>query len=184
MNELRFIKYQSLQIKSSFKLEKLPPTEGAAKEHSLRSYWQLQSWLGNKKNPLNWGWKPYMVGISPKYTDEKLIPDELLKKICCGCSKGCGSMQCGCRKHGLQCTNLCTNCDCDNCSNFEKIVASDLSDAEDIESEGQATDFSTVRVHNTEEIEELVSGLQSDEEDESEIEAEPELEPPKKKQKL
>lgn len=30
-------------------------------------------------------------------------------------------MRCGCRKHGLECTNLCTNCDGTQCSNFEKI---------------------------------------------------------------
>lgn len=182
LNELRYLNYQSLQVKSTFKLEKLPPTEGAAKQHSFRTYCQLQSWLGNKKNAVSWGWKHNINGIVPTYTEEKLIPDELLKKVCCSCAKGCGTLQCGCRKHGLQCTNLCTKCDCESCSNFEQIAAED---SEEVESEETTRDDSSDCRENFNEFEESVGFYQSDEEEQlSGTDDEPELEPPNKKQKL
>ncbi|GBM09480.1 hypothetical protein AVEN_141399-1 [Araneus ventricosus] len=48
-------------IKSSFNkssnMASLPPTEAAAHQHSLRVYYQIQHWLGNKKRPEDWGWE-------------------------------------------------------------------------------------------------------------------------------
>ncbi|CAG4986766.1 unnamed protein product [Parnassius apollo] len=29
----------------------------------------------------------------------ELIPEKLLKTICCSCETGCNSLKCGCRKH-------------------------------------------------------------------------------------
>lgn len=121
MNELRFDLYQTALIKSTFKLEKLPPTIGAAKQHILRAYHQLHTWLGNKKDSTDWGWKINKEGtLIPNYTDEQLIPDSLLETIFCGCTKGCNNTRCSCRKHGLKCTNLCKTCsETDVCSNIE-----------------------------------------------------------------
>lgn len=81
LNELRFKLYESSVIQSSFKLEKLPPTDGAADQHCFRSYLQLQTWLGNKKNVTDWGWKTDAnQSVTPIYTNNTLIPEELLKK--------------------------------------------------------------------------------------------------------
>lgn len=52
LNELRFEHYQLAANKSTFKLEKLPPTEGAAAQHSYRVYHQIQTWLGYFENEL------------------------------------------------------------------------------------------------------------------------------------
>uniref|UniRef100_A0A1B6I9D2 Tesmin/TSO1-like CXC domain-containing protein n=1 Tax=Homalodisca liturata TaxID=320908 RepID=A0A1B6I9D2_9HEMI len=49
-------------------------------------------------------------GCAGKVTTEKLIPDNLLKAIFCSCEKGCLYAKCSCRKHGLRCTDLCSNC--------------------------------------------------------------------------
>lgn len=73
-------------------------------------------------------------GIIPNLTDDDLIPETLLKTICCGCETGCESKRCSCRKHGLKCTNLCTNCHgSDQCSNIEVFVSDDLNESEDFE---------------------------------------------------
>lgn len=67
----------------------------------------------------------------PKFTDEVLIPADLLQTISCKCAKGCDSKRCGCRKLGLKCTNLCSNCqESENCTNSE-----DKGPVEDILSE-------------------------------------------------
>ena len=77
----------SLVIKvTGFKLEKLLPTEGAAKEHSFRAYLPIQKSLSAQKYPVEWGWKRTADNnLTPKFTSDKLIPDDLLKKICCSC---------------------------------------------------------------------------------------------------
>lgn len=121
LNELRFRIYQLAKIKSSFVLANLPPTEGAAEQHCYRAYYQLQTWLGNELTATDWGWKQHDRGIMPKFTKKELIPEILLKTICCSCETGCNSLKCGCRKHGLKCTNLCSNCHgSEKCSNVEK----------------------------------------------------------------
>lgn len=39
----------------------LPPSEAAAKEHSFRVYYQVQTSLGNKKSPMNGDSKKQMT---------------------------------------------------------------------------------------------------------------------------
>lgn len=136
LNDLRFQRYEILTAKSTFKLEKLPPTVGAATQHCFRVYHQLQMWFGNTLNATMWGWKESLVNNStmlmPRYTSDTMIPDELLKKIFCTCKGNCSTNRCGCRKHGLSCTALCTNCqDTGNCSNIDE-VEEDCSDSEEI----------------------------------------------------
>uniref|UniRef100_A0A8D8XT43 Uncharacterized protein n=1 Tax=Cacopsylla melanoneura TaxID=428564 RepID=A0A8D8XT43_9HEMI len=36
-------------------ISSLPPTEGAARQHSYRTYHQVQQWLGNNLPPQDWG---------------------------------------------------------------------------------------------------------------------------------
>lgn len=133
LNELRFEMYQTATVKTSFNLEKLPPTEGAAEQHCYRAYFQTQTWLGNKLTATDWGWKHHLTGIMPKLTEKELIPESLLKTICCSCETGCDSKRCGCRKHGVKCSILCSNCHgSENCSNAEKQPLEEISDSEEI----------------------------------------------------
>lgn len=133
LNQLRFRKYQLAKIKSSFILANLPPTEGAAEQHCYRAYYQLQTWLGNDLTATDWGWKQHERGIMPKFTEKELIPEILLKTICCSCETGCNNLKCGCRKHGLKCTNLCSNCHgSETCSNVEKKIYEEVNDSEEI----------------------------------------------------
>lgn len=135
LDDLRFQRYKLLTAKSTFQLEKLPPTVGAATQHSYRSYCQLQKWLGNEITASKWGWKEVIIDNSkmlvPRFTDISLIPEDLLKKISCHCTTNCSTNRCGCRKHGLKCTVLCTKCEhTEKCSNTETISEDD-SDSED-----------------------------------------------------
>lgn len=142
LNQLRFELYQQATNKSTFKLEKLPPTEEAAAQHSYRVYYQLQTWLGNfdndqdNKKAKDWGWNENVGRLVPKYISDSsdLIPGKLLKSVSCTCESGCNNQRCGCRKHGLKCTNLCNTCT-ENCSNRDREVFVDLSDSEDIDEE-------------------------------------------------
>lgn len=135
LNELRFENYRAATGKSSFKLEKLPPTKDAAIQHCYRAYFQLQSWLGNELLVTDWGWKPYMDRIMPTFTEKDLIPESLLKTIHCSCEKGCDDRRCSCRKHGLKCTNLCTNChSSESCSNVDEQFIEGIN-SEEIEEE-------------------------------------------------
>ena len=69
----------------------------------------------------------------PKFTEKQLIPEILLKTICCSCETGCNSLKCGCRKHGLKCTNLCLNCHgSEKCSNVEEITYEEVDDSDEI----------------------------------------------------
>ena len=55
LHEGRFFNFQKSALNGSLKLENLPPTEGATKQHAYRSNLQLQQWLGYKKDPTVWG---------------------------------------------------------------------------------------------------------------------------------
>jgi len=46
-----------LALKSQFSLTSLPPTSGAARQHLLKVYLQVQRWLGIKHEPTDYRWK-------------------------------------------------------------------------------------------------------------------------------
>ncbi|GBM62384.1 hypothetical protein AVEN_135997-1 [Araneus ventricosus] len=58
LNHLRYTLLTQSATKARFTLALLPPTVDAARFHALRSYLQIQKWLGHEKNPLEWGWVP------------------------------------------------------------------------------------------------------------------------------
>ena len=153
LNELKFEIYQTATAKSSFNLEKLPPTEESAKQHCYRVYLQLQSWLGNQLTATDWGWQHHLNGLMPRFTEHELIPESLLKSICCSCETGCNN-RCGCRKHGVKCSNLCSNCHgIENCSNSEIQQLEEYSDSDDIYNED--TDVHIIENQDLDEVKEL-----------------------------
>lgn len=179
LNKLRFHNYQAATIKSSFKLEKLPPTEDAAKQHCYRAYFQLQTWLGNTLDATDWGWKKHQLGVMPKVCEQDLVPEVLLKTIFCKCETGCISKKCSCRKHGLKCTNLCTNCHhAENCCNIEKQIFDSISDSEDVIDEEPYIPGRNIR------IEEEDDGVNDDPTDSESVVESDDDEVPAKKQKF
>ena len=73
--------------------ESLPPTDGAAAQHSLWAYLQLQDWLVLKsmsQNPKEYGWYLTSGGAyEPIQTLDAIAPRNLIKSISCNCAGDC-----------------------------------------------------------------------------------------------
>lgn len=107
-------------INTQLQLASLPPTSAAAKEHSMRVFHQVQNWLGNDLAASEWGWRLVNGQPHPILTQKAPAPDALLKLIFCNCTTGC-ARACGCRKAGIQCSQLCIQCCGGGCTNSEKV---------------------------------------------------------------
>lgn len=99
LNQYRYTIYEEAVKKNAADLCLLCPTEGAARQHSYRVYAHVQEWLGNKLPITEWGWKKVAGVFIPVGTTDPPAPDDLLKKLFCGCKRGCKT-GCGCRKLG------------------------------------------------------------------------------------
>lgn len=116
LNELRYQKFARSITKSKINLANLPPTKSAAQQHALRVYHQVQMWLGNSLDPKEYGWMEENRILKPVMMTIKAAPENVLNMIYCRCKTNCGS-KCGCRKSGLNCTDICENCKGQSCSN-------------------------------------------------------------------
>ncbi|GBM96978.1 hypothetical protein AVEN_184918-1 [Araneus ventricosus] len=65
-DELRYHSFVKAAAKTKFNLARLPPTTDGAQLHVMRRYYQVQTWLGNEKDPLKWGWMRTSSGLFPK----------------------------------------------------------------------------------------------------------------------
>jgi len=65
LDTLRYELFAKTLMKKGFNLASLPPTQAAARHHSLRTYHQIQLWIENEKNPLHWSWKSSKYGLLP-----------------------------------------------------------------------------------------------------------------------
>lgn len=119
LNKLRYKYYINSALKTTANMASLPPTEDAARLHSLRVYHQVQQWLGHEKLPEEWGWKRNKSGLTPITTLQPPAPEIVLKQISCKCKKYCRG-NCGCKKAGLYCSLFCLNCD-NHCENINVL---------------------------------------------------------------
>lgn len=124
LNEHRFKYFKKSTSRSSVRLEHLPPTERAAKQHAFRIFLQLHKWLGNEYDITQWGWKLVDTLPIPIYTQDLLIPEKIIKKISCCCATSCKAKACICRKKFLKCTSVCKHCDCNECENLKLLLKS------------------------------------------------------------
>ncbi|GBM41879.1 hypothetical protein AVEN_262726-1, partial [Araneus ventricosus] len=120
LDELRYHSFVKAAAKTKFKLARLPPTTDAAQLHAMRSYHQVQAWLGNEKDPLKWGWMHTPSGLFPKKSEKDPAPESLLQCISCTCKKGTNA--CGRRKAGLHCSLLCKHCIGQSCENPMPVI--------------------------------------------------------------
>ena len=103
---------------------KLPPSNGASKQHCMRVYFQCLVWKTLSHEPIDpssCGWKIDSDIYTPITTVEECAPTDLLQFIRCGCKAGCTSNMCSCKKHGLRCVPACKHC-CGDCENHEVII--------------------------------------------------------------
>ncbi|KAG1706167.1 Carcinine transporter [Nymphon striatum] len=91
LDKQRYLSYNKSIRRSSlttaFKLESLPPTSRAAYFHLLRTYLQVQQWIGNTPDATKWGWYLQDDTLKPVETDQPAAPDTLLKMVACSCDK-------------------------------------------------------------------------------------------------
>ena len=108
--ELRFNRFNKQAKVGVIRPETLPPTSGAALQHSLRSYLQVQDWMQLRTMSLpvlEYGWKIEAGRHEPVTTSDPIAPENLIKLICCNCTGECDNMRCSCRKNGLACVAAC-----------------------------------------------------------------------------
>lgn len=129
------------------KLEALPPTDEAFQENLKRAHLQAAIWRNSLKsdpsnvNVLDFGWahdeaSKCLVPVAVPH-GVKLVPDNILKIIRCGCcsESACKNFHCSCNKSGLPCS---TFCECEggiNCCNPRKsktaTTESEINDVDD-----------------------------------------------------
>lgn len=135
LNDLRFSKFHNITarqtLNKNFELATLPPTTDGAAQHSLRVYHQIQEWLGNSLSPISWGWKKQGEVLTPVTAEKAIAPEFILKMIFCNCKTDCGKL-CSCRKSGLNCSNLCGQCQGNSCSNVFQVTEDDENPVEEI----------------------------------------------------
>ena len=86
-----------LPMGATFTLAAFPPTSAAARQHSLRTYLQVQQWLGRDIPTTGWGWKYHNITDIHSYRFTR-------------CKAGCTSTLCGCRQAGMPCSAMCSKC--------------------------------------------------------------------------
>ena len=68
-------------LSTSFKLECLPPTSAALRQHSYRTYHAVQQALGRSLPVLDWGLMNQNDILMPVLTDKPAAPERLLKLV-------------------------------------------------------------------------------------------------------
>ena len=130
LDKLRYSKFITKvnTSKNVVHVQSIPPTSAAAQYHSLRTYLQVQTWIGVEIDPLQWGWCKNSSGekFEPLKTNLPAGPLRLLQNIRCNCKINCASKRCNCRKHGLKCSSGCGDCKGTSCSNAPSITEEDL----------------------------------------------------------
>ena len=120
---LSTIRYNMFSRKAAaglIKPENLPPTEGAAAQHSLRAYLQTRDWMllqSMSLNPSDYGWTVGIHGFEPVTTLDPIAPAELLRFTSCNCKGDCSNRRCSCMKNGVKCIAACGNCKGITCKN-------------------------------------------------------------------
>uniref|UniRef100_UPI00358E0096 uncharacterized protein n=1 Tax=Myxine glutinosa TaxID=7769 RepID=UPI00358E0096 len=122
LGEIRYNMFSRKAAAGVIKPETLPPTEGAAAQHSLRAYLQTRDWIllqSMSLNPSDYGWTIGVHGYEPVPTLDPTDPEELLQFTSCNCHGDCSNRRCSCKKNGVTCISACGVCNgitCRNCS--------------------------------------------------------------------
>lgn len=134
LNDLRYTRFleKVSSRTTAVQVQSLPPTEAAVHYHSLRMFYQIQTWIGTKTlDPLQYGWELKNNMLRPKTTDLEPAPARLLSKIRCGCKGSCNTKRCNCRKFNMKCTTACAECKGLSCLNTMPKIIDEDDDHED-----------------------------------------------------
>ena len=83
----RYMSFLKCISGSRVQLAGLPPSEAAAKQHSLRTYLQVQSCMGRDLSATEYGWKRSAVGLIPIESSLPTAPQQVLKLISDECKE-------------------------------------------------------------------------------------------------
>ena len=81
----------------------------------------------------DWGWTLKEDRLVPVLSDKPAAPSALLELVRCGCKGDCATRRCTCKKHGIDCSPMCTECKGVTCQNSE--VIEELESEEECEEE-------------------------------------------------
>ena len=137
LGSLRYEAYCRMSLSRCFQPERSPPSESAARMHTMRVHYQVVIWSCLDDcdiDPTCWGWKMESYRLVPIQIDGEIAPENVLKVVRCNCRGDCSSALCSCRKHGLHCVSACGKCHGADCSNIrvgtDPSVDADTSDSE------------------------------------------------------
>ena len=125
LGEMRYNMFSRKAAVGQINPQALPPTEGAAAQHSLRAYLQTRDWILLQSMPLNpsgYGWTIGVHGYELVPTLSPMAPEELLKITSCNCHGDCNDRRCSCRKNGVTCVSACGVCRGITCRNSSHDV--------------------------------------------------------------
>ena len=94
LGQTRYSMFARKAASGVIKPDTLPPTEGAAAQHSLRAYLQTRDWLllqSMSLNPSDYGWIVGVHGYEPIPALEPMAPDELLRFTSCNSTGNCST---------------------------------------------------------------------------------------------
>ena len=125
MDSLNKLRYKTFMDKirgtNAVKPENLPPTEDSARQHFLRVYHQVQTWMGCSLDPLQYGWRLDVDKLVPVFTTQPPASSRLSKYVSSGCKEdGCLKNNCSCQKYGVPCSLSCSKCNGVTCGNQQK----------------------------------------------------------------
>ena len=108
-----------MSLKSKFNMSSLPPSSAATEEHSFRTYYQVQKWLGNKAIvATEWGWRIEDNMMYAVHSKKPPAPEEIINLVSFNCKVACKNKTCCCVKMALNCTEMCGYCH-SSCSNIQ-----------------------------------------------------------------
>ena len=126
LGELRHHIFSRKAAAGTIRPQALPPTTGAAIQHSLRAYLQFQDWLcleeAQSLDPSEYGWSIGVNGFQPTTTLDPVAPEKLLRLTSCNCKKGCSNNRCSCKKNGVKCIPACGVCNGLECGNSSEEI--------------------------------------------------------------
>ena len=135
LDELRLQKFKIICGKGKLYPERLPPTQGAAKMHALRVYWNCHEWYSlSECNLSGFGWKKVGTLYHPIGTLKSVGTEKLLNFISCRCEKGCRG-RCSCINNGIKCVSACLHCKGTLCENIVDPYNTILDDTDDEDSD-------------------------------------------------
>ena len=111
--------------------ETLPPTSDATQFHIMRAHCQASVW--NQAHLLPWpdllhvtemGW----MHLVPRLLSLPPIPKSCRKITSCGCTNGCHTQRCSCRKIRKECIEMCA---CKRRDDVYRNIHDEMNDLED-----------------------------------------------------